>query len=78
MMTRIEAEQVMAKPEYKDRVAVYVYEDGDDFVVEANGREFRAGNMFGLDSLLDGHFGKRNLFLVSKDEADNPAPKESV
>lgn len=78
-MTRAEAEKIMASPEYRDsgRVAVYAYEDGPDYVVEAQGREFRAGNIFGLDSKLDGYFGKRNIFLVSKDEADNaPAAKE--
>lgn len=78
-MTRAEAERIMASPEYKDsgRVAVFAYEDGADFVVEAQGREFRAGNMFGLDSKLEGYFGKRNVFLVSKDESDNVPILES-
>lgn len=72
-MTKAEAEKIMATPEYinSGRVAVYVYQDGDDYVVTVRGEEIRASNPFGLDSQLDRFFGKRNLFLVSKEEAEN-------
>ncbi len=56
----------MTNPEYANRVAVYVHEDGDEFVTEWEGVEYRACNMFGLDSKLDeaGVPSPRNLFLL--------------
>ena len=37
------------------RAQVQVWAEGDDFVTEWEGREFRAGNPFRLDSDLDGY-----------------------
>lgn len=64
--TETELEEIMAQPEYENRIAVRVYQDGDDFVATYDGTEVRAGNPFGLDSKLDniGCPAPRNLFLM--------------
>lgn len=64
--TEAELDQIMAKPEYANRIAVRVFEDGDEFVAEWEGVEYRAGNPFGLDSKLTnaGVPEPRNLFLM--------------
>ena len=64
-MTTAEVEQIMARPEYANRIAVLVYEDGDDFVCDWSGKEFRAQGCFGLDSrLADAGCPPRNMFLM--------------
>lgn len=67
-MTLDEVDAVMAQPEYADRVAVHVREDGDEYVAEWEGVEYRAGNPFGLDSALTlaGVPAPRNLFLIDQ------------
>ena len=66
--TEAELEQFMSKPEYANRVAVRVYEDGHELVAEWGGVEYRAGNPFGLDSRLTngGVPSPRNLFLMEE------------
>lgn len=68
-MTLQEVDEVMSRPEYANRVAVIVREDGDEFVTEWEGQEFRWGNMLGLDSSLTdaGVPAPRNVFLVEGD-----------
>lgn len=65
-MTITEAEKIMAQPEYARHAAIYVHEDGEDYVAEWDGKEVRADNPFGLDSRLDGIGAPnpRNLFLI--------------
>lgn len=49
-MAEIEAEK--AKPENARRTLIVVREEGDEFVAEWEGVEYRQGNPFGLDSQL--------------------------
>lgn len=62
----IDAEQ--AKPENRNRPAILVYENGNEFVAEWEGVEVRAGNPFGLDSKLSaiGAPRPRNLYLTEE------------
>lgn len=55
-----------------ERTDVYVFEEGDQFVVEWEGKRYEAGNPFGLDSKLAaaGLPAPRNLRLVKKSEAE--------
>ena len=65
-MTTVEVEQIMARPEYANRIAVLVYEEPDGFVTVWKGQEFRAEGCFGLDSrLADAGCPSRNLFLMT-------------
>ena len=70
-MTRAEAEQIIAAT--PDRTHVFVTEDGDEFVTEWDGVELRAGNIFGLDSLLTfaGCPAPRNLYCVDPKEKNH-------
>ena len=69
-MTELEAAESMQRPEYANRTRVDVRMDGDNFVAAWDGREFRAGNPFGLDSKMDeaGVPQPRNLFLIDNEE----------
>ena len=55
-----------------ERTDIYVFEEGDQFVVEWEGKRYEAGNPFGLDSRLSyaGLPSPRNLHLVEKAEAE--------
>ncbi len=66
--TLAEVDAEIAKPENAHRTSVLCYEDGDEFVAEWDGMEFRAGNPFGLDSRLTeaGCPSPRNLFLMQE------------
>jgi len=59
---------IMLQPEYKNRIAIRVYEDNDEFVASWDDIEVRAGNPFGLDSKLTdiGCPQPRNLFLMEE------------
>ena len=65
-MTEAEIQEVMSKPENANRARIDVRADGDEYVAEWGGKEYRAGNPFGLDSLLTdaGAPQPRNLFFV--------------
>lgn len=69
-MTLDEVAEVMAQPEYANRIAVLVREDRHGYVAEWGGVEYRAGNPFGLDSVLAnaGVPAPRNLFLIDPEE----------
>lgn len=73
MMTLDEVIQVMQSPEYANRVAVLVKQEGDDYVAQWDGREVRAGNPFGLDGKLNytGAPSPRNLCLVSAEDYEH-------
>lgn len=64
--TEAELEQIMAKPEYANRVAVRAYQDGDEFVAQWDGQLVCSGNPFGLDSKLNdaGAPQPHNVFLM--------------
>jgi len=66
-MAEVEAEKL--KPENARRTIIVVREEGDEFVAEWEGVEYRQGNPFGLDSQL-GHAGApspRSLYLLTKE-----------
>lgn len=66
--TEAELDKIMAQPEYANRTAVRVYEDGEEYMATWDGVEVRAGNPFGLDSELTniGCPQPRNLFLMEQ------------
>lgn len=70
-MTLADVRESMTDPENAGRAAVLVYEEGRELVTVIDGEEFRATNVFGLDSKIRGHAPTpRNLYLVSREDAE--------
>ena len=68
--------QEVKKPGNERRFPVFVWAEGEQLVSEVDGLIFRAGNVFGLDSLLSdaGMPAPRNLYFVDEpDYEDNDA-----
>ena len=69
-MSMTKSDVLAAMGREPDRHHQFVYADGEDFVTAHDGREVRAGNVFGLDSKLTqaGVPQPRNLYLVERED----------
>lgn len=75
-MKKSEAITMHAQPENWPKFPVFCWAEGDEYVTEVDGRVYRAGNPFGLDSMLSdgGVPTPRNLYFVDEPDYEEATP----